>query len=242
MTVPLAKEKISADREVDFLYGRLRGRYGESNPQANGYRSQGYFLQEQRILFSLLDAGAQVVVDVGCGSGLMIGPLARERDCVCGIDFNADACRAAKNNGLAVIRGDAFSLPLNSRTVDELVTCQFFNQQKPADVAAFIAEAARVLKPGGRVIMVWRNADAWVHRLALWALTLWDSIRGRTLFPHEHHTFADIRRYALDVGLQVEHQEVTFPPFGWRISNTHGMRARLIGASCVCILRKLDHG
>ncbi len=234
----MSKREIAADREVDGLYADLRRRHGDRNPRANGYLYEGYFRAEQRILFSLLDTNARILVDVACGSGLMVQPLIDLRGQVIGIDFNADACAAARNNGLAVVRGDAFGLPFADAAVDEIVTCQFFNQQQPAAVQHFIAESARVLRPGGRLIMVWRNGTAWIHRLALWCFGLLDRLRRLPNFPYENHSLDRIRAYAANAGLAVASQSVSFPPLGWRSSATDSWLARIIGASNICVLEK----
>lgn len=234
----MSREEVGADRDVDELYADLRGRYGERNARANGYLYEGYFLREQAILFSLLNARAPVLVDVACGSGLMVQPLIAERRQVIGIDFNADACRAARANGLAVVRGDAFRLPLGDTTIDEIVTCQFFNQQKPAAVRQFVAESARVMRAGGRLVMVWRNGTAWIHRLALAVFKGIDRVRGLPNFPYENHSQESLGVYAAAAGLTVELQAVSFPPARWSSEALHSRRAQWIGASNICILSK----
>jgi SAM-dependent methyltransferase len=234
----MTKKEIAADRDVDSLYASLRGRYGERNSRANGYLYDGYFRAEQRILFSLLNADARVLVDVACGSGLMMQPLIAQRNQLIGIDFNADACRAAKSNGLTVVRGDAFRLPLADTSIDEIVTCQFFNQQTPEAVQQFIAESARVLRSRGRLIMVWRNGSAWIHRLALACFKWIDRARGLPSFPYENHSLESVRAYAAATGLTVDRQAVSFPPLEWCSDETGSERAKWIGASNICILSK----
>ena len=66
---------MRADRETDALYAGMRRRFGARRAEANGYRYAGYFHREQALLLSLLDADAAVVLDVACGSGLMLEPL-----------------------------------------------------------------------------------------------------------------------------------------------------------------------
>lgn len=232
------KEDISADRDVDDLYAGLRSRHGGSNPRANGYVYEGYFRREQQILFALLNAEAEILVDVACGSGLMVQPLIGKRDLVLGVDFNRDACRAAQANGLTIVRGDAFRLPFADASIDEIVTCQFFNQQQPAAVRRFVFESTRVLRPRGRVIMVWRNGTAWVHRLALFTFGALDRLRGRPRFPYEDHSFADIRAYADAAGLAPRLQNVSFPPLSWCSDAVDSIAARIVGASNICILEK----
>lgn len=234
----MTKEQIAADRDVDDLYASLRGRYGGRNSRANGYIYDGYFRSEQRTLFALLNSEARVLVDVACGSGLMVQPLVDRREQVIGVDFNAGACRAAQANGLTVVRGDAFRLPLGDAVVDEIVTCQFFNQQTPAAVRQFIAESARVLRGGGRLIMVWRNGSALVHRLALACFKWIDRARGLPSFPYEIHSLESVAAYAVAAGLTVDRQAVSFPPLGWCSDEVASRRAKWIGASNICVLSK----
>lgn len=234
----MSKREISADRAVDDLYVGLRRRHGDRSSRANGYLYEGYFRAEQLILFSLLGTDTHILVDVACGSGLMVQPLIDKKELVIGVDFNADACLAAQANGLAVVRGDAFSLPLQDESVDEIVTCQFFNQQRPEAVARFIAEAARILRPGGQLIMVWRNGSAWIHRLANAGIVLMNKLRGTKNFPYEDHALEAIRSYAHTASLEIKREAVSFPPANWFSEDIRSWRAKLVGASNILILGK----
>ncbi len=234
----MSKRDISADREVNDLYADLRRRHGDRSSRANGYLYEGYFRAEQLILFSLLNTNARTLVDVACGSGLMVQPLIDKKELVIGVDFNVDACLAAQANGLAVVRGDAFSLPLQDESVDEIVTCQFFNQQKPEAVARFIVEGARILRPGGQLVMVWRNGAAWIHRLANAGIILMNKLRGAKNFPCENHALEAIRSYAHTAGLEIKREAVSFPPANWCSEDIRSWRAKLVGASNISILGK----
>ena len=227
-----------ADAEVDGLYAPLRGRFGPDDPQANGYRYRGYFLAEQQLLLTLTNPAAQAVADVGCGSGLMAQPLLAAERLLIGVDYNRDACAAAAANGLAVLRGDAFHLPFAPASLDEIITCQFFNQQQPASVERFIAESAAALKTGGRLIMVWRNGTTLIHRAALAGLGVMDALRRRPRFPHYNHSLAEISEYGRRAGLTVERQLVSFPSLRWSSARVDGLLAKLIGASAIAVLHK----
>ena len=232
---------MQGDKTTDRLYVDLRGRYGDGSPMANGYRSRAYFLREQAVLHRLLDPNASTVVDVGCGSGLMLRPLVSAGRFVFGIDFNADACRAAQANGFPVVRGDAFALPFAGDSIDEITSCQFFNQQSAEGLRTFAAEAARVLTAGGRVILVWRNGSALIHRLAHAGLSVVDRLRGLPAFPQFIHRSNEVRGYLTDAGLDVELEEVSCPPLAWRSRKVGGLLSRIIGASCIAIARKPFH-
>lgn len=229
---------MRGDKGTDALYAGMRGRYARAAARANGYRYEGYFRREQALLLSLLDRDAALTVDVACGSGLMLLPLVGAGRLVCGVDFNVDACRSAHANGFPVIRGDAYALPFADGTVDQVVNCQFFNQQSAVGMRGFVAEAGRVLAPGGRVVLVWRNAGALIHRVAHGLLSALDRLRGLPAFPQVAHPLAEVEAALAAAGLVVERREVSCPPLGWRSAAVHGLAARVIGASCVVVARK----
>lgn len=238
---PLEPGGVSADREVDQMYRPLRDRYGPDNARANGYRYHGYFLREQELLLAALERPARgTIVDIACGSGLMLRPLCGGDCQVVGVDFNDDACRDARDNGLAVIRGDAYSLPLATASVDQAVNCQFLNQQTHANAGRFLEEAARSLRPGGRLVIVWRNGDALIHKIAHAVYRVLDRLAGRPAYPCVDHDIAEIEARSVALGLDVVARRVTFPPLRWQTAKTTSLAARLIGASYLLVLRKPD--
>ena len=230
--------KPQADESVDAVYQSLRRKHGDDNSRANGYLWHGYFLREQKILFNLLNSDAETTLDVGCGSGLMCVPLIGKRKLVAGVDFNQGACLDAKANGISTIRGDAFELPITTASIDEIVCCQFFNQQSESAVMQFVSESARVLRPGGRVIMIWRNHEAYVHRAALALFRVLEQLRHLPKFPYENHTIESVSRAGERFKLTTQYAAVAFPPFSWVSEATGSWRAKFIGASNISILTK----
>lgn len=230
--------EVPADTKTDRLYRSLRDRHGSANARANGYRFHAYFLGEQETVLAAVDGPPGIVLDIACGSGLMVQPLAARGWHVVGVDFNEQACRAARQNGIAIARGNALNLPLAKASVDRAVSCQFLNQQTPERARQFVLEAARVLKPGGRLIVVWRNGRSLIHRVAHWAYSGWDRWRGRPDFPQVFHGRADIRAYAEEGGLEVAQETVTLPLLRWQSDVVNGLPAKLFGASFFVILRK----
>ena len=105
--------------------------------------------------------GGQVVVDLGCGAGLdsilaarSVGPTGR----VIGVDFTAEMVEKAKGNaelvGLTNVefrRGEIGCLPLTAASVDVVISNGVFNLCP--DKPGVLAEAFRVLRPGGRLQM-----------------------------------------------------------------------------------------
>jgi demethylmenaquinone methyltransferase/2-methoxy-6-polyprenyl-1,4-benzoquinol methylase len=94
------------------------------------------------------------VLDVACGTGDLV-ELARARGAhVTGIDFAAGMLAVAGRRGLrgSVARGDALALPLADAATDA-ITCAFALRNFVA-IPPFLAEAARVLRDGGRIALL----------------------------------------------------------------------------------------
>lgn len=196
-----------ADRETDQLYGTLRSRWG-ADARANGYQLDTFFRSEQNLVLSAL-TDLLPIVDVACGSGLMILPARDTHPEVFGLDYNQDACTAAASNDLPVTRGDAFNLPFGDATIGQIVNCQFLNQQDNFNTERFLAETGRVLKPGGRLVITWRHARSLLHRTA----TLWLKARQdpAAAFPQYVHPASQIAETAEANGLKILKLEVTWP-------------------------------
>ena len=232
-------QKIQADRQTDQLYRNLRDRHGDTDSGANGYRLRSYFLREQELL--LAEAGdSGTVVDLACGSGLMIQPLlqANTNRMIAGIDFNEIACRDARTNGISVVRGDVFSLPLASDSVDRVINSQFLNQQPPEKARQFLAEVYRVLKTGGRLIIIWRNDRAVIHKLAVVLYRYIDRLTGRPEFPYYDNYIQDLASHGQDIGFRIIKKSLTFPLFRWQFESLDSISARIMGASCFLVLEK----
>ena len=230
--------EVQADKDVDARYGFLRNRHGEVNPQANGYRLGGFFEREQRILLAALDRENGPFLDVACGSGLMLAPLLTKGHAVYGLDYNAEACLAAHGNGITILRGDAFNMPLPDNSIGQIVNCQFLNQQTQEQTRQFIEESARVLKPGGQLIILWRHARSLIHIGSHAVFTVMDRFTGQPPFPQYTHPFAEIKLFAETAGLEVKKKAVTMPFLKPEIIRINDVRANILGASLFTVLKK----
>jgi ubiquinone/menaquinone biosynthesis C-methylase UbiE len=101
------------------------------------------------------------VLDLGAGWGTFSFALAREAHEVVGVDFSEKSvafCRsrlaASSLENLSFLRADARDTGLEPDSFDVVVAADLFEHLYPDDSVAVVAEARRVLKRGGRLV-VW---------------------------------------------------------------------------------------
>jgi SAM-dependent methyltransferase len=115
------------------------------------------------------------VVDLGAGTGKLTRSLAALGHHVVAVEplgEMLDRLRAAIP-GVTAVAGSAESMPLPDGAADVVACAQAFHwfDQEPA-----LAEIARVLRPGGRLALVWNVRDERVP----WVSELSDAMVGRT--------------------------------------------------------------
>ena len=227
-----------ADTEVNKLYGSIRNRYGGRNSKANGYRLERYFLKEQEMILSEISDDNKIIVDLACGSGLMVRPLNKINRLVVGIDFNETACRDAQINLIEIIRGDVFRFPLLNSSDDRVINLQFLNSQSKDKDEYLLNEVYRILKPGWRLIMVWRNDSALIHKLAVFIYRYIDKLTGHPEFPYYDNYIRDLEHYCRRLGFSTIRKFLTFPLFCWNFYDLNTIGAKTLGASCFIVVEK----
>jgi ubiquinone/menaquinone biosynthesis C-methylase UbiE len=134
-----------------------------------------------QVLDGLHAAGA--VVDVGCGTGTLAIALAADGAEVIGVDGDPDvlALAHAKPGADAVQwrKGLATALPLSGASADRVVMSLLLHHLDAAGKRTALAEALRVLRPGGRLhVADWGRPRDPVMRAAAWALARVDGPEG----------------------------------------------------------------
>ena len=94
--------------------------------------------------------GDSICLDIGCGTGLHFAAVAGCGHQVVGVDLSADQLRIARTRNPRVVRADARRLPFADHSIPA-ATMTFIHTDVD-DFPAAVAEAARVLRPGGRLV------------------------------------------------------------------------------------------
>ena len=95
----------------------------------------------------LLGPGGGLCLDLGCGTGHYFDTLAATGRTVVGLDRSADQLRVARGRSRSIVRADGAALPFADGTFPTVVA--FWISTDVDDFTAVLAEAARVLVPGG---------------------------------------------------------------------------------------------
>ncbi|MGW0640978.1 class I SAM-dependent methyltransferase [Streptomyces badius] len=108
----------------------------------------------------LLPQGPCVVLDIACGTGIVTRRLSRPERTVVGVDRSPGMLGlAARRLPEGVVRGDATRLPFAADAVDAVVIVWLLHLLE--DPLPVLAEAARVLRPGGVLITTVDKNDAY---------------------------------------------------------------------------------
>jgi len=157
-----------------------------------------------------LDRGARVL-DVGCGRGVILGPLADRGLEVHGVEVSAEAARGADPRAEVRVAARLADAGYPEAFFDEVVIWHVLEHL--ADPRAALEEMQRILKPGGRLIVAVPNFSS---AQARWSGAAWfhlDLPRHLYQFPLEA-----LCRLLEDVGFEVStdhHFSLRQNPFGW---------------------------
>jgi ubiquinone/menaquinone biosynthesis C-methylase UbiE len=162
-------------------------------------RGQGYhrMLDDLEVDLVRRYGDGKEVLEVGCGTGLILGRVAGFARRAVGIDLSGGMLARAAERGLEVAQASATELPIATASVD--VAYSFKVLAHVQDIRAAMREMARVVRPGGWVLAEFYNARS-LRRLvkALKPPTaISDSHDDEAVFTR-YDSLADIQGYLPD--------------------------------------------
>jgi 2-polyprenyl-6-hydroxyphenyl methylase/3-demethylubiquinone-9 3-methyltransferase len=96
-------------------------------------------------------APGAVLLDAGCGGGLLAPHVRAKGYRHIGVDLGRPALAEAARQGLTAVNGDVTALPLASGSADVVVAGEIL--EHVTDLPGTVAELCRVLRPGGLVVL-----------------------------------------------------------------------------------------
>ncbi|RLC90519.1 MAG: hypothetical protein DRI37_01205 [Chloroflexi bacterium] len=162
--------------------------------------SEGEYLS-RRLNAALAVAGvapAMRVLDVGCGRGEILRHVRQLGAQAMGVDYATVAVKmsrqiaereSAAQGQSGVYQADAQRLPFTARTFDRLLMLDIVEHLYPPELERALAEAYRVLKPGGRIV-VHTAPNVWYDRYAYPVVRLVRRLQGKgAAYPKNPRAF-----------------------------------------------------
>lgn len=202
---------------VQHKHSREPGDAAQSVLARRAFLAAGHYQPLREALVALLEPlHARTLIDIGCGEGYYTDALRAVAADVVGLDISKPAVRMAAKRfpGIRWIVGTGTHLPVADASVD--LVCSLFTPLHEAEIA-------RVLQPGGRVLIVTPGAE---H---LWEMReiLFDTVQAhepdkfRCLFSDRSESgFDALEAVELRMPLQLDQAAlrnlVAMTPYAWK--------------------------
>ncbi|MGY1794863.1 demethylmenaquinone methyltransferase [Geodermatophilus sp. SYSU D00525] len=142
--------------EVAAMFDGVARRYDLTNTVLSGGRDAAW----RRATREALGARpGDVVLDVAAGTAVSTVELAAGGVRAVACDFSQGMLRAGAGRPVPKVAGDAMALPFADASVDGLVVS--FGLRNVADPDAALREFARVVRPGGRLVVCEFSSPTW---------------------------------------------------------------------------------
>jgi 2-polyprenyl-6-hydroxyphenyl methylase/3-demethylubiquinone-9 3-methyltransferase len=176
-----------------------------------------------------------VLVDLACGGGLMAPHVARLGYRHVGVDLGLPGLELARRHGVLPLRGSVLAVPLADGCADVVVAGEVLEHVD--DDVAVLAECARLLRPGGTLVI---DALAATRLAALLMVRIGERLPGGpppgihdpALFVDRRRLLAAAERLGLElrlVGLRPSMKDA----IAWRLGRRESVRMKPIRSTAV---------
>lgn len=148
-----AQDRATIRAYYDEFSRRYERRRGQNDP--GGYHE---LIDDLEVDFTARFARGKDVLEVGCGTGLILERLATFARTARGIDLSPGMLEKAKERGLDVQEGSVLALPYADASFD--VCCSFKVLAHVPDIQGALREMLRVTRPAGVVLAEFYNPQS----------------------------------------------------------------------------------
>ena len=156
---------------------------------------QWWYAGQRAVALALFEPWARdrrlLLLDAGCGTGFNLVALARFGPTL-GIDLSQDAIAFCRERGVRAVRGSVLRLPFRAEAFEAVTSFDVIYHDWVGDDRAAVAEMARVLRPGGALL------------LRVPALELLRGAHDAEVLTRRRYTLGELRALVAASGLRVE--------------------------------------
>src|SRR4051794_10692428 len=151
------QDELRLERRLRLREADGQAFFARSAGQWDRLRAELYGHAFTRSALAALLPGDWTVADLGCGTGEVVAELAPCVRRVIGVDNSAAMLKAARTrarglDNVDLRKGDLRAVPVDDAACDAALLVLALSYVE--DVPAVLSEAARILKPGGRLVVV----------------------------------------------------------------------------------------
>ncbi|GAA0544853.1 hypothetical protein GCM10010172_28080 [Paractinoplanes ferrugineus] len=181
-------------------------------------------------------AGA-VLLDAGCGAGLMAPHVLGKGYRHVGVDLGRTGLELAARHGVQPVNGDVTALPFADATADVVAAGEIL--EHVTDLPGTVAELSRVLRPGGLVVIDTVNDNALSRFITVtageWLGFAPPGIHDASLFVRPRRLISEFARHG--VRLRVRGARPTLGGLvRWRVLRGRPTRGRIVPTGLTAVL------
>src|SRR4051794_14457807 len=124
---------------------------GEWWRPGGGFEMLHWLARSRGALVPPAERAGAILVDAGCGGGLLAPHVERLGYRHVGVDLRRAGLEQSAARGVTPVRGDVTALPLADGAADVVVAGEIL--EHVTDLQAAVAELCRVLRPGGLLVL-----------------------------------------------------------------------------------------
>jgi len=177
------------------------------------------------------------ILDFGCGAGLLTGLLNEFSSAAFGVDVSLVSLKHGDRSASRFVQFDGMRLPFRDDAIGMVVASCVFHHILPAERIAIVGEVLRVLRPGGRLVIIEHNPYNPVTR---WVVNRCEFDQGAELL-----TLAKTREMLASAGFLADRDGYFYavPPIQpWLSAIDHALRGVPLGAQYYCAFAKPEAG
>jgi len=131
--------------------------YDDFSRSYENERGKGYhrLIDDLEVEIAMPYARAGRVLEIGCGTGLILERLQKVAACACGFDLSSKMVKKARDRGLKVVLGNVLNIPFRESQFD--LVYSFKVLAHVPEIGRALSEISRVTAGGGRMVLEFYN-------------------------------------------------------------------------------------